>query len=241
MKKNLFFVGIILAFIFMGCNKPEISCEIVKPSPNATFELGETIDLAVVVDVKNTTIDEVQIFLDGAGYDKKSFFPFNFKIYTKNMEKGTHTIRAVAIASSGAKSEKSVSFTLTKFESPDSVSFSDGKFPIGWKNEGWMMTSPGFDDNYAIRATDYYPIVSAIKTCDDNINAIEFYAKGNESNWYSSKIMFYIDTQPIATIETTDDWKKYSYTVPAGEHTFSWRSYSSDGYVYLDAIKFYKE
>jgi hypothetical protein len=242
MKKNLFFLGIILAFIFIGCNKPQITCDIIKPLPGTTFELGEIIELALNVDVENTTIDVVHVYLDDVGYTKKSFFPFNFTINTENMEKGAHTIRVVAFASNGAKIDKTVSFTLAKFESPDFVSFSDGKFPKGWTSEGWMITSPGFDNDFSIRRVQYNNLVSAIKTCDENIKFIEFYAKEEEPYWYPSELEFYINGQRIEKIEMTESWKKYSFPVPSGEHTFSWRvPNGSDGYVYLDNIKFYKE
>jgi hypothetical protein len=246
MKKNLFFLGIILAFIFAGCNKPKITCEIIKPSPNATFEIGETVELAVVVNVENTTIDVVQVYLDDVGYDKKSFFPFNFQISTKNMEKGTHTIRVVAIANSGAKSEKTVSFSVVKYESPDFVSFSDGTFPKGWTYNSWLITSPGYDDDYAIRGSSYYTYnnyVSVVKTCDNNTKFIEFYALGEEGYWYPPVLRFYIDSQCIQNIQTTTSWVKYTFPIPAGEHTFTWMvsSSSDDGYVFLDAIRFFKE
>jgi len=243
MKKNLFFVGIILAFIFSSCHKPEITCEIVKPTPDATFELGKTIELAVSVNVENTSIDVVHIYLDDIGYDKKFAFPFNFRIHTQGMEKGTHTIRVVAIANSGAKVEKTVSFTLTKYESPDFVSFSDGTFPKGWTSDGWSICTPGYDDNYAIRAYGYYHSVSAVKTCGNNIKYVEFYAREDEPYWYYSELGFYMDGQMIDRIVMTNTWTKYAFPVPAGEHVFTWRvlNGSSDTYVYLDNISFLKE
>jgi len=247
MKKNLFLLGIILIAVFTSCNKPKISCEIIKPLPNSTFELGEVIDISVVVDAENTNISEVQIYLDGAGYQSKIFFPFNFKIYTNNLELGYHTIRAVAIANNDLKSEQTTSFNLVKYESPDFVSFSDGKFPKGWINEGWIVSSPGFDDDYAIMTTTYYYsyyTVSAIKTCDANINCIEFYAKNNiENEYYPTRLNFYIDNIVKENILLTTSWEKYTFDLPVGEHTFSWRRSSGqeDDFIFIDAIKFFKK
>jgi hypothetical protein len=243
MKKTLFFVGIILALILIGCNKPKITCEIVKPTPNATFEIGETIDLAVTVNVENTSIDQVQIYLDDVGYAQKNFFPFNFQIRTQDMEKGFHTIRVVALANSGDKDEKTISFSLEKYESPDFVSFSDGQIPKGWTNHGWTITSPGYDDDYSIRArVCYSDNLYVTKTCDPK-TYIEFYAKKDDfDEWSYNQLRFYIDNQQVESIELTPEWERYSFPVPAGEHTFIWYPGGNcDRYIYLDAIKFYKE
>jgi len=243
MKKNLFLLGIILTFFFTSCNKPKITCDIVKPLPNTTFEIGDIIDLAVTVDVENTTISEVQIYLDDVGYDKKFVFPFNFKINTTSLEQGAHTIRVVAIANSGTKDEKTIAFNVTKYESPDFVSFSDGTFPKGWEHEGWTICSPGYDDNYAIGGNPYYYIsyLSTVKECNaSKIDCIEFYAKKDES-WYTARLAFRIDYGVTEVIELNETWTKYSFDVPTGEHTFSWWIQSGETYIYLDAIKFFKK
>jgi len=242
MKKNLFLLGIILIAVFTSCNKPKISCEIIKPLPNSTFELGAVIDISVVVDAENTNISEVQIYLDGAGYQSKSFFPFNFNIYTSNLELGHHTIRAVAIASNDLKSEQTTSFNLVKYESPDFVSFANGILPEGWKSQGWTICSPGYDDDYSIRSQ--WGELFAIKTCDVNINCIEFYAKEHVgSPYYDTRIAFFINNYLVENIYLSENWEKFTFDIPQGEHTFSWRAYSGDGsnYAYLDAIKFFKK
>ena len=238
MKKKLLLVGIILTIIFSGCVKPKVTCEIVNPKPNATIELGDVIELAVIAETENASLYEVQIYLDGVGYEKKHVFPFNFSIPTSNLEKGTHTIRAVAIASEEAKAESSVTFNLIQSESPDFVSFSNGKFPSGWNNEGWSITSPGYNDTHAIVSSYYYySTVSATKTCNANIDYIEFYAKSY--SYYGRLLYFYIDDANVA-IELTDSWQRYSYPVTQGEHLFRWVSFE-DNIAYLDDIKFYKE
>jgi len=247
MKKNLLLLGIILIAVFTSCKKPKITCEIINPLPNTTFELGETIDLSVVANAENASISTVQIYLDGAGYQSKSFFPFNFQIYTNDLKVGQHTIRAVAISNNDLKCEETISFNLIKYESPDFVSFSDGKWPKGWNREGWYVTSPGFDDNYAIMTNlyyYYYNTVSAIKTCDENINCIEFYAKNNiENEYYPTKLGFYMDNVLKENITLTTTWEKYTFDIPFGEHIFSWRRTSGveDDDVYIDAIKFFKK
>ena len=239
MKKICILLGIILALLMTSCHKPQISCEIVKPIPNTTFELGEVIELAVTVNVDNTNIDEVQIYLDDVGYTKKSVFPFNFKIDTKDMEVGKHEIRVVALATSGAKSEKTVVFNLVKYEAPDFVTFSDGKFPKGWTHEGWYLDTPGYDDNYAVRTSSYSysGALATVNACD----SLEFYAKHGDDDYYHTRLGFYVDGNMVGNITLTDSWEKYSFVVPPGEHTFMWRMIGyNDGNIYLDAIRFFK-
>ena len=130
-----------------------------------------------------------------------------------------------------------MTFNLVQVESPDSVSFSDGQFPLRWKNEGWFISSPGYNDSYAIASYYYSAIVSTTKTCNADINHIEFYAKGFTWN---STLYFYLDDFRF-TIELTDSWQRYSYSIAQGKHLFRWNAYSYENMVYLDDIKFYKE
>jgi hypothetical protein len=246
MRKNLFFAGIIiLAVIFIGCNKPKITCEIVQPTSDAIFEIGEMVNLAVTVEVENTTIDNVQVYLDDVGYAQKSFFPFNFQISTQNMKKGAHTIRVVALATSGDKDERNVSFNLTKEESPNFISFSDGMFPKGWSSWGCTISSPGYDDDYCVNGMANYfdPYLSTQKSCGANINCVEFYAKGSSSYWSTPYIRIYVDDLLVQNFALTDAWEKYSFNISQGEHTFKWEllTYSSGDYISIDAIKFFKK
>ena len=229
---------------FISCNKPKIVCSITEPLLDSTFDLGDVINLSVLAEADNTTISEVQVYLDDIGYKTLFFFPYNFQIYTDNLKEGTHTIRVVALAYGGLKAETTLSFNIVKYESPDFVSFSDGKIPKGWRNDEWeygrwQIYSPGFDDDYAVRATGYGGLF-AKKIVNANINRIEFYAKTN-SEW--AILTFYIDDIHQESFELNQSWERYSFAIPLGEHTFSWRvgGYSNYCSVLLDAIKFYKE
>ena len=250
MKRNLLYLGIIVTMFFISCNKPKVLCEITEPLPNATFDVGEVIKLSVLAEAENSAISEVQVYLDGIGYETKFFFPYNFRIRTDNLKEGTHTIRVIAIASGGLKSETTVSFNMVKYESPDFVSFSDGKIPKGWRIEkweydgweyeaSWRIHSPGFDDDYAIRATEFGELITR-KTGNANINHIEFYAK-NDTEWTSFR--FRIGNSE-RVINLTNSWEKYSFEIPQGEHILAWTIYSYSGnscQVFLDAIRFFKE
>ncbi|MCL2247024.1 MAG: Ig-like domain-containing protein [Lentimicrobiaceae bacterium] len=244
MKKIYFIVCISFLILFVSCNKTKISCEIIKPLSNTTFELGDVVELSVTVDAENVIVSDVEIYLDNVGYASKDAFPYNFQIYTYDLKEGNHTIRAVAIADDGTKSEATVSFNLVRYESPDFVSFSDGQFPLGWKDGNWAVFSPGFDDDYSIRVSAFLAgDLSTVKTCDANINCIEFYAKDEIDNWLETDLSFYIDDNFVRKITLTKSWEKYTIDLPPGIHTFHWRltHVGEDCSSYLDAIKFFKK
>ncbi|MCL2247023.1 MAG: Ig-like domain-containing protein [Lentimicrobiaceae bacterium] len=244
MKRTFFFIGIIVIFFFAACNKPKVTCEIISPLPNTTFELDDIIELVVNADATNTTILEVQVYLDNVGYASKEKFPYNFQINTYNLEEGTHTIRAVAIAEDGTNSEAKVSFILVKYESPDFVTFSNGQFPLGWKKGAWQIFSPGFDDDYSIRTfSAAWGELTTIKTGNADIDCIEFYAKDDIENWYSTELSFYIDDHLIKTIKLAKSWEKYTFEMQQGVHTYRWwiTGAGSSCYSYLDAIRFFKK
>jgi hypothetical protein len=246
MKKNLLYLGIVFVVLCTGCHKPKIVCKITEPLPDATFDLGEIIRLSVLAEAENATISEVQLYLDNIGYQSMLFFPYNFQIYTDDLKEGTHTIRAVALASGGIKSEATLSFNIVKYESPDFVSFSDGKIPKGWRNDetwgsAWKIFSPGFDDDYAIGVAGFGELITR-KTINANVNRIEFYIKSDSDS--QSGCSIWIDNKQ-QYITLTQSWEKYSFELPQGEHSFKWTINSYSGshppVTYLDAIKFFKE
>jgi len=243
-KKNLFYFSIVLFLIFSSCSKSKISCEITNPHPNTNFELGDIIELTVNASAENTTVSEVQIYLDDKGYQSKSTFPYNFQIYTNNLKEGHHSIRAVAITDDGSKSEATVSFNIVVYESPNFVSFSDGKFPLGWKDGNWSIYSQGFDDDYCIRVSAFLAgDLSTVKTCDANINCIEFYAKDEIDNWLDTELSFYINDERVGVFRLTSSWEKYTFDIPQGKHTFHWwlTNVGQHCSSYIDAIRFYKK
>jgi hypothetical protein len=245
MKKFFLCAGVLALLFLTSCSKPKVTCEIVSPTPNTTFQLGDVIEIIVEAGASNTTVSEVQIYLDNVGYENRTDFPYIFQIETYNLKEGVHTIRAVALAEDGTKDEATVSFVLAKFESPDFVTFSEGKFPQGWKiGAGWAIFSPGFDDDFCIKRSPHWDDeLSAIKTSNEDINCIEFYAKDDMYNWTSTEISFYIDYHLIGTIRLTKSWEKYTFDMLPGEHTYRWwiTSSGSSCTSYLDAIRFYKK
>jgi len=245
MKKFILYSGILAIFFLTSCSKPKVNCRIINPLPNTTFQLGEIIELLVEADAKNATVAEVQIYLDNVGYENRMAFPFIFKIETYNLKEGVHTIRAVALAEDGAKDEATVSFIIAKYESPDFVTFSDGKLPHGWKFGSWKIYSPGFDDDFCLKtiSAHWNSELSTIKTSNADINCVEFYAKDDIYNWTSTEISFCVDSHEIKTIRLTKSWEKYTFDMQPGEHTYRWwiTSAGSSCLSYFDAIRFYKK
>jgi hypothetical protein len=121
-------------------------------------------------------------------------------------------------------------------ESPDFVTFSNGKFPQSWITYTWEIDHEvGFDDNYSLRAANYpVALAFAYKTVKDT-GFVEFYTKGGD-------IYLYIDSvkaTPILfePVVPENGWTKWIYTYGDGRHEFKWEAEGIK--KYLDAVKFY--
>ena len=150
------------------------------------------------------------------------------------MNPGSHALKVVAKDDQGAKGEATVTITINKpsTESPDFVSFSDGKIPGTWQTTAWVIDNiVGFDDIYSLKATESGVAVVTSKTFDA-YNYVEFYTTGN--NFY-----FYIDGVRVEPINSsnTGNWLQWIYAISPGTHTFKWETTSSNK-LNLDAIKF---
>jgi len=211
-----------------------LTCSITNPQSNAQFNMEENITVAVTAEDTDGTITEVQLYVDSVGYDLKTVFPYNFVIKAGDLNPGTHLLKAVAKNKQGAKGEDTVSVIIKQpsTESPDFVTFSDGKIPNTWQTDTWELDDTfGYDDTYSLKATKNVATVVASKTFDV-YSYVEFYTTG--SNFY-----FYIDgvkTEPVNT-NNTSNWKQWVYGFSPGKHVFKWETTSANK-LNLDAIKF---
>lgn len=225
--------------IIGGNNLP--TCSISNPSEGQEFSSDESITVTVVAEDKDGTITEVQLYIDNIGHSAKSSFPYNFVINAGELTPGSHTLKAVAKDDSGAQGDASITITVKEptTESPDFVTFSDNKIPNTWQTTLWYVdNSLGYDDIYSLRATIDNIAVVTKKTCNSEINYIEFYLKG-----YRGTVTFFIDGDKKKTISLTNDWVLYGFSLEEGLHTFKWE-FATNGYsnaeVNLDAIRFKK-
>jgi len=119
-------------------------------------------------------------------------------------------------------------------ESPDFVSFSDGKIPATWQTMAWVVDNTvGFDDFFSLKTTEYGAAVMTSKTCNSDINCIEFYVRNGTVN-------FFIDGVLAKECSVESNWTKHSLFLKEGLHTFKWENASYYGNVYIDAIRFKK-
>ena len=231
-----------LMFAATGCgnnNEPAANqsptCSITSPFDNAYFSTDENITIVVVSDDKDGTVAEVQLYVDNVGYSAKQAFPYNFTINAGELQPGSHTLKAVAKDDKGAQGESSVNITvnLPNAESPDFVSFSDGKIPATWQTTAWVIDNTvGYDDIYSLKATAANVAVVTSKTCNSTINFIEFYIRNGSVN-------FFIDGTNVKDCVASNGWTKFGFYVSAGLHTLKWQSVSS--LANLDAIRFKNE
>jgi len=120
-------------------------------------------------------------------------------------------------------------------ESPDFVTFANGKFPKTWITYTWEVDDVvGYDDNYSLRCANYpVALVYAFKTVDTTA-FVEFYTKGGDVN-------LYIDSVKVTAISSTaaeNNWTKWVYTFEKGHHEFKWEAEGIRKYI--DAVKFYE-
>ena len=216
-----------------GVNKPP-TCSISNPQNNAQFNMDEAISVTVVAEDSDGTIAEVQLYIDDVGHSLKTEFPYNFVINAGELTPGTHTLKAVAKDDYGAKADATVSISINQpsTESPDFISFSDGKIPNTWQTTAWVIDNTvGYDDIYSLKATTVDVAVVTNKTITSAINFVEFYLYGSAS--------FFIDGTKVKNCEANNGWTKFGFYLEEGVHTLKWQSVSS--LVNLDAIRFKKE
>jgi len=217
-----------------GNNKPP-TCSITNPKDKAQFNMDENIPVTVVAEDADGTIAEVQLYIDDVGYSLIAKFPYNFTINAGELNPGSHTIKAVAKDDQGAKGDATVTVVINQpsTESPDFVSFSDGKIPNTWQTTAWVIDNTvGFDDIYSLKAASSGVAVITNKTSDANINFVEFYVRNGYVN-------FFIDGTKVKECSSgSNDWTKYGCSLKEGLHTLKWESASSN--VCIDAIRFKK-
>jgi len=239
MKKTLILLGLIIIIALNGCGKSKVSCTITSPMEGAEISIHD--DLVVTVEATDSkgTIAMVIIYLDNAPYPTTGTNPFTATIPSILLELGKHTIKAIATNTEGGQGEASIMVNITESggsadESPNFVTFADGKIPPSWKTNTWVVdVAMGYDDNYALRADHTVSSVVTNKTI--NIASyIEFYIRGEDY------FDFYIDNvkvQPFSSTTLSNNWGRWIYVLEKGKHSFRWENTHS-ATIHLDAIKF---
>jgi len=230
----------ILAFALLfviSCKKevPPPICAITNLIANQEFFEDEDIPVIVFADDMKGMITSVLLYVDNKNYSAVSDFPYHFTIKAGDLLLGTHALKVVVKNSFSKQNEASVKIKIipTNVESPDFVSFSDGKIPRGWQTQGWYIDpTKGFDDSFSLFSNIDSSKISVYKEC----NGIEFYLNFNSK---PGIINFYLDGELWKEIKG-GNWYKFSYSFPEGLHLFEWE-YLIINYGYgvnIDAIQF---
>lgn len=93
-------------------NEPP-TCNIISPQEGESFTENSQISVSVVAEDSDGSISVVYLYIDNIGYQELASFPFNFTIPGGYFSEGTHTLKAVAKDDRGAKSEASVTITIS--------------------------------------------------------------------------------------------------------------------------------
>ena len=259
-KKLPFLLVLITLILLSSCNKKEeFYCKIISPSDGATVPIYDSINsssiygigLTITVDAKGAD-NGIRVYVSEPRYGwvgsegmiqcgYMSMNPNFFTISTQYLLFGKMCIKVVAYNSEGVETSHSIWVNVTdqaaSEESPDFVTFSDGKIPQGWiSNRTWEIGKQlGYDDNYSLRTTPFHTnIIYAIKTFDKN-GYVDYFTSGDRVN-------LFVDGEPsnmLSSEPAGNSWTKHTYSVNAGKHLFMWRA--TNVYTYLDAVRFYYE
>ena len=256
MKHTPLLLVLLTSLFLSSCNKKEeFYCKIISPSDGATVPfddgLGVHSGLTIMIDAKTSkgTIKVIDVLVSSrpgwvggmthCGY--MSMNPNTFTISPQYLLYGKMGIKVIAQNSEGEETSHFIMVDVTdkaaSEESPDFVTFSNGEIPKGWiTNLTWEIENQfGYDDNYSLRTTPFYAdIIYAVKTFDKD-GYVDFFTKGGDT-------FLYIDGgfgNALTSESAGNYWTKHTYAVTEGKHLFMWQA--TDGYTYLDAIRFYYE
>jgi len=246
MKKRIALFVLVMIIVLTGCEKQQLTCKITSPYNRQTVLINK--DLVVRVEVETTKSKVVNVVVSYDNMLSSSLPPYHVILLSEpytitipafSLLLGKNTIKAVATNIDGVQAESSVAVNVVetlddnKKESPDFVTFADGKFPTGWITYTWEVTNIGFDDGYSLKSANPIATVYTNKTMHAP-SYIQFYTKGD-------KIDLYINDVKVDALlrEPAGSWEKWIYPVDSGKNSFRWQT--EGALKYLDAIMFYYE
>jgi len=231
MNKILNIFLIFALFLVVSCKKessPSCSISVKSPQESQEFYENEDIQIEIIADGGDSNIAYIHLYIDNVGYSSASISPYSMVIKAGDVAAGTHTLKVVAKNNNGKSCEASVTITVKEAvietESPNFVTFSDGKLPSGWETNGWYIDQMGgyggYNDIYSLFSKTPGTTVTALKNC----KSIMFYMRGY------GIVNFYIDEKLQSEIKVQytgggggeQGWKAYNFVFPEGVHSFIW-------------------
>jgi hypothetical protein len=236
MKKLLSLLILAIIIFLNGCQEDKITCKILSPKDGQCVLLSK--DLTVTIEATSTksTIEKVIVFFDTNIFVELTKKPYTVIIPSQALTLGDHTIRAFINDYHRQSVRAFVTINVVESidnnekESPDFVTFTDGKFPNGWVTYTWELANIGYDDNYSIKSANY-PVATVFTKKTMNVPFyVEFYTKGGDVDLYID------DVKAQALTYESGNWDRWIYPVDSGKHAFRWQA--EGVYKYLDAITF---
>jgi hypothetical protein len=234
--KKIFLFGLITLFAITGCKEDEgtetatLSVSITNPVEGQELNVGESVSVTVAV---RGAVD-VQLWVDNSDKGTKTASPYSFDL--GQLTRGAHTIKAIATAKNGNKVEDTIVITVKQadLESPDAVSFADGKIPGTWTTTEWSIDNGAKqDDTYSVKSTTDGGSIATSNVVSVSNNFLEFYVKGN------GVVDFYIDDVKGKIINLSGTWAKQGAYLTPGLHTLKWVLKGTE--ASLDAVRFKSE
>lgn len=259
MKNTILAAVFLLGLLVASCKEDEPInngnilpiCNILTPKDSLEFEPVDSLVINVQAKDTDGIVTSVKYYIDNTIRATQVKAPFNLIIKTKDLMIGNHVLKVVACDDKNGNVVDSLRFTVVDPLTNDPIfaTFSNGKIPKSWNNNGWKIYSPGVDDNFSIQSN---PLgLGSVLTIEKEFSSdgfFEFYDFGVYRGSFSDDMnnIFYIDDAKVTPyfqkIKTVNflDWMQRVYKVSSGKHKFKWllSSDSWDRGFCLDAINF---
>jgi len=239
MKKLLFLLGLTTLILLSSCTKSKVTCTITSPKDKAEVSIND--DLVVTVEAKDTKgiIATVIVYFNNLSYLATGTNPYTATIPATVLTLEKYTIKAIATNTEGGQGEASITVNITNSsggtddESPNFVTFANGKIPPSWKTSTWSVdVAMGWDDNYSLRSQDHPASVVTDKTMNGS-SYVEFYTRGTNFDLYINNAK----QSALSSVPAGNNWSKWIYAFEKGRNSFRWET-TLGAAVYLDAITF---
>jgi hypothetical protein len=165
MKLILVFI-LISIFCMHSCTKNDVSinnppiCRITGPSNGQTILKGDTVDIIVDAEDKESKITEIRFYINDNGVGSSNIFPYKFEWNTSDQAIGNYKIKAKAFDDAGGSSTDEIDVTISNSFTDSRDGKTYGVIRIGeqyWMTKNLNYNSSGsWDYDYNTSNSDTY-------------------------------------------------------------------------------------
>lgn len=202
----LFFTFILLLLLGCESNKPP-TCSIIRPANETEILCGDIV--TIIVEAIDDDLLGVWLYLDNEIIDFNSKSPYDFKWSTIGIERGNHTLKAVAFDNEFSTASLQKNVTIIREEIiPVMVQIPSGIYEIN----GVDVTLNSYSiSEYEVTHTEYIYFLNSINYNPESSNLIYEYIDINSSNCaidfnnslFSFNSTDYVPTADCPVIEVT--------------------------------------